>query len=341
MNVRDQPHLVEFVVFTAGQPGTVSSTCVDILKFENRVIANNILGALTATHELEDEFGGDSGAFDAGLAETDFGVDFYSLESHMVSIGERINALKETIVRRAPCYSLANGVWRLLRWSRSLTKLPPQELAVRQSAVSFETVGLSFEGVVAQPDATGGPWPGVVICHPHPQHGGSMDNNVVLALALGLAEEGFVTLRFNFRGVGGSQGEHAQGELEYQEALGALDLIKAWPDTRGKTGLIGYSFGSGVILRHEELQKEADALTLVSPALRYITDTPLKAGKKPALIVTGDRDRLVESEKLEEELASFSQVPECQVFDGVDHFWYGHEGRLVPEVARFFIEQLK
>ena len=212
---------------------------------------------------------------------------------------------------------------------------------MRQSAVSFQTAGLSFEGVIAQPDATGGPWPGVVICHPHPLHGGSMHNNVVLALALGLAEEGFVTLRFNFRGVGDSEGEHGQGETEYQEVLGALDLIKAWPDTRGKTGLVGYSFGSGVILRHEEVQKEADAVALVSPALRYISDTPLKTRKTPALIVAGDRDRIVDQDQLTEEFKTFDRQPESHIFEGVDHFWYGHEERLVPEVARFFIEQLK
>ena len=81
---------------------------------------------------------------------------------------------------------------------------------MRQSAVSFKTEGLTFEGVITQPDEGSGPWPGVVICHPHPLHGGSMDNNVVLALAMGLVEEGFVTLRFNFRGVGGSEGEHTE-----------------------------------------------------------------------------------------------------------------------------------
>lgn len=212
---------------------------------------------------------------------------------------------------------------------------------VRQSAVSFETSGLSFEGVVAQPDSQGGPWPGVVICHPHPQHGGSMHNNVVMALALGLAEEGFVTLRFNFRGVGESEGEHCQGESEFEEVLGALDLVKAWPDTKGKTGLVGYSFGAGVILRHESLYREANAVTLVSPALRYVQPSPLKQAKLPSLIVAGDRDRLIDQELLSTEIKTFEKEPESKVFEGVDHFWYGHEGRLVPEVARFFIENLK
>ncbi len=211
---------------------------------------------------------------------------------------------------------------------------------MRQSAVSFITEGLTFQGVMAQPDDASGPWPGVVICHPHPLHGGNMDNNVVLALALGLADEGFVTLRFNFRGVGGSEGEHTEGEKEHQEVLGALDLIKAWPDTNGKTGLTGYSFGTSVILGHGELYSEADAIVLVSPPFRAIEGTPLKESNVPVLITTGDRDKLVDSTQLDAELASFSQPPEFKLFDGVDHFWYGQESRLVPEVAKFFTGQL-
>ncbi len=212
---------------------------------------------------------------------------------------------------------------------------------MRQSAVSFQTEGLNFEGVVAQPDDRPGPWPGVVICHPHPLSGGSMDNNVVLALALGLVEEGFVTLRFNFRGVGGSEGEHTKGEKEFQEVLGALDLIKSWPDTNGKTGLAGYSFGTMVILGHSELHGEADAIALVSPPFQAVEGTSLKDSEVPALIVTGDRDKLVDSTQLDAELAGFRHSLQFEVFEGVDHFWYGQETRLVPEVGRFFTEQLK
>ena len=212
---------------------------------------------------------------------------------------------------------------------------------MRQSAVSFQTEGLNFEGVVAQPDDGPGPWPGVVICHPHPLSGGTMDNNVVLALALGLVEEGFVTLRFNFRGVGGSEGEHTKGEKEFQEVLGALDLIKSWPDTNGKTGLAGYSFGTMVILGHSELHGEADAIALVSPPFQAVEGTTLKESEVPALIVTGDRDKLVDSTQLDAELASFRHSLQFEVFEGVDHFWYGQETRLVPEVGRFFTEQLK
>ena len=212
---------------------------------------------------------------------------------------------------------------------------------MRQSAVSFETEGLTFEGVVAQPDDGSGPWPGVVICHPHPLHGGNMDNNVVIALALGLAQDGFVTLRFNFRGVGGSQGSHTKGESESEEILAALALIKEWPDTNVNIGLAGYSFGTSVILGHAELYSEVKAIALVSPPFRAVEGTSLKESQIPVLITTGDRDRLVDSTQLDSELASFLNAPEFKLFDGVDHFWYGQEARLVPEVGRFFSENLK
>ena len=104
---------------------------------------------------------------------------------------------------------------------------------MRQKAVMFQAHGLNFEGVVAEPDDPAGPVPGVLICHPGPLNGGNMDNNVVTAVAFALADEGFVTMRFNFRGVGNSDGEHSRGELEYQEAVAAMEFLKAWPGVDG------------------------------------------------------------------------------------------------------------
>ena len=153
---------------------------------------------------------------------------------------------------------------------------------MRQSAVSFKAKGLNFEGIVATPDDVGSGMPGVVICHPHPLYGGNMDNNVVLAVSFALAEQGFATIRFNFRGVGNSEGEHTKGEQEYQEVLGALDLLKSWPGVNGgKPGLVGYSFGTGIILGSAEVQKKAKSIALVSPNIRAIQDSPLKKSKTP------------------------------------------------------------
>ena len=213
---------------------------------------------------------------------------------------------------------------------------------MRQSAVSFQVKGLTFEGVMAQPEAAPTALPGVVICHPHPLYGGDMDNNVVLSVTSALVEYGFATLRFNFRGVGNSQGEHTKGESEYHEVLGALDLMKAWSGVDGRRiGLAGYSFGSSVILGNPVLQKRAEAIALISPSLQALEGSVLKGSKRPVLVITGDEDKLVQSAQLEAVLDSFSNQPSCEIVTGADHYWFGYEGQLAPKVVEFFAEKLK
>ena len=213
---------------------------------------------------------------------------------------------------------------------------------MRQSAVSFNVKGLSFEGVVAQPEEHDGSMPGVVICHPHPLYGGNMDNNVVLSLGFALAQEGFVTVRFNFRGVGNSDGEHTKGELEEQEVMGALELLKAWPgvDSR-RIGLAGYSFGSGVVLNNPKLHKNARAFALISPSLRNLEATELKKQDHPAFVIVGDQDKAFESEGYIPALDALSRPPSRAVVAGADHYWFDYEHQLTPPVVEFFAGALK
>ena len=213
---------------------------------------------------------------------------------------------------------------------------------MRQSAVSFKAKGMNFEGIVATPDDVGSPAPGVVICHPHPLFGGNMDNNVVIALSFSLVEQGFATIRFNFRGVGNSDGEHSKGEKEHEEVLGAFELLKAWPGVDGrKLGLVGYSFGTSVILGNSAVQKKAKSIALVSPNIRALSDTPLKKAKTPTFIITGSRDKLVEAEGLQDNLDAFAKPPQFEVINGADHFWGGMERQAVGPVAEFFVQHLK
>ena len=116
---------------------------------------------------------------------------------------------------------------------------------MRQRAVSINRGELRLEGVVGCPDEVSGPAPGVVICHPGPAGGGNMNNNLVLSLYFALIDNGFIALRFNFRGVGSSQGIHSQGEKEPEDAAAALELLAASPDVdRDRIGMPGYSFGT-------------------------------------------------------------------------------------------------
>ena len=212
---------------------------------------------------------------------------------------------------------------------------------MRQSAVSFEANGLKIEGVVAQPDAIAGPVPGVVICHPGPLNGGNMDNNVVVAVSVALVDEGFTTLRFNFRGVGNSQGEHAKGELEHQEALGAIEFLGKWPGVDGNNlGLAGYSFGTGIILCNPSLQEGAKVYALISPSIARLEESSLKSNQRPKLVISGDQDRLIQSPRLEAVLESFAQPFSCEFIPGADHYWAGHEEKMARRVGQFFSENL-
>lgn len=180
--------------------------------------------------------------------------------------------------------------------------------------------------------------PGVVVAHPHPQRGGSMDNNVVQALCVGLQEAGVASLRFNFRGVGRSEGVSGGGDAEPNDVLGALDFLIGHdsidPDA---IGLAGYSFGARASLAALPQQPGVRALMCVAAPLRE----PLPREQHPAcpfIVLVGDQDGLVADG--EERYASYFPDPNfVQVVPGPDHFWRGFED-IIADVARdFFSEQ--
>jgi hypothetical protein len=103
-----------------------------------------------------------------------------------------------------------------------------------------------LEALLEEPDeaATGM----ALVCHPHPQHGGTMHNKVVFRIARGLRRSGNVVLRFNYRGVNQSEGEYAHGEGEVDDARVAIELLRSrYPDL--PLTLAGFSFGSRIALR--------------------------------------------------------------------------------------------
>src|SRR5271155_4919422 len=108
--------------------------------------------------------------------------------------------------------------------------------------VSFRSGNLTLEGLLANPGANAR---AAVVCHPHPLYGGSMYNNVVDAVLEALWALNFATLRFNFRGVGGSEGEHAGGQGEVSDAIAAMNLILSREGVaRDGAVMAGYSFGA-------------------------------------------------------------------------------------------------
>src|SRR5450755_527807 len=104
-----------------------------------------------------------------------------------------------------------------------------------------------LEALLEEPEE-GEPREAALVCHPHPQHGGTMHNKVVYRIARGLRSAGAVVLRFNYRGVNLSEGEYAYGEGELEDARTALIYLRGrYPDL--PFTLAGFSFGSRIVLR--------------------------------------------------------------------------------------------
>jgi len=159
-----------------------------------------------------------------------------------------------------------------------------------------------------------------VICHPHPLYGGTMHNKVVHTLARALHEQGMPTLRFNFRGVGGSTGAYDDGRGESDDALAVIAWgRRRWPGA----GLVlaGFSFGAAVALRAASAADAAQLIT-VAPAVARL-GVALPRPDCPWLLVIGDADELVDCAEVRAWAGRFQPPPTLRVFAGGDHFFHG------------------
>jgi len=160
-----------------------------------------------------------------------------------------------------------------------------------------------------------------------------MFNNVVDALQGSLAGTGFSTLRFNFRGVGGSKGEYGDGALEVEDIRGAAAFIAQEVD--GPLYLAGYSFGAYVGLSGVASDDRVKALICISPPLAMYNFTALRDEGRPKLIVAGERDFICPVTELEALFLSLSQPKVLHICPGADHFWWGSEDRVADYVIDF------
>ena len=207
---------------------------------------------------------------------------------------------------------------------------------MRQTAVSFKSKGLTLEGVLTVPQGQTGPFPAAVLCHPHPLFGGTMDNNVIAAVAEALDGVGIATLRFNFRGVPPSEGKFDDDKGEQQDIRAALDILKRWSDIDGKRlALVGYSFGAQVILRGLGKYGAARVLALISPPLPAFDDSPIAKSSTAKLFLIGSGDRLIGPEQLRKRVAALPPPTEFREIPEADHMWRGHEHEAAEHVAEF------
>jgi len=187
--------------------------------------------------------------------------------------------------------------------------------------------------VLVEPAADpGGPL--CIICHPHPQYGGTLDNKVVYTLARAAQELGAVAVRFNFRGVGQSGGAFDHGVGEVDDLLAVVAWARAAYPGR-PLHLAGFSFGAAMALRGHVAAGAASLLLVAPPAgMGYLEQDA--APQLPWRVIHGSRDELVGLGVLRDWLtATAGDTPPLTVIDDADHFFHG---RLTPlrEAARAF-----
>ena len=176
-----------------------------------------------------------------------------------------------------------------------------------------------------------------LVCHPHPQHGGTMHTKAVYRIARGLRTAGAVVLRFNYRGVNLSEGEYAHGEGELEDARAALDYLRGrYPDL--PFTLAGFSFGSRIVLRLgcEGLRLGAMAarrVIAVGFPTTYKDNSYLKDCTVPKVFVQSTRDQYGPVSELEPLVASLAEPKKLVLVDAADHFFAGALPELEREIA--------
>jgi alpha/beta superfamily hydrolase len=213
--------------------------------------------------------------------------------------------------------------------------------AQRVSFASSDAPPLQLEGVLHRPDDNSGPYPAVLLCHPHSLMGGSMDVPVIMATAEELARRGVVALRFNFRGVGRSEGEFGEGVAEVADVKGAVDFLLAQDGVDSeRLYLMGYSFGASVGLQHVEKDLRiagivALCLPLGGMAIGSLDRDFWTRYARPKLFLAGDRDHICPLSELRPLVDSLPEPKELIVLKGADHFLWGREQEIARDVADF------
>lgn len=177
----------------------------------------------------------------------------------------------------------------------------------------------AIEAAIELPDAE--PRAGVaIVCHPHPLQGGTMHNKVVTMVSRSLVELGIATVRFNFRGVGASAGEHDEGRGETDDVL----AIGAWLQRERPTDavwLAGFSFGSYIALRAAKRLGVKQLIQIAPPVGRWAFEE-VELPECPWLVVQGEADEVVDPNAVYAWVASLAKPPTLVRMPDTSHFFH-------------------
>jgi alpha/beta superfamily hydrolase len=193
-----------------------------------------------------------------------------------------------------------------------------------------------LEALLEEPEALlnqTSPREAALVCHPHPQHGGTMHNKVVYRMARGLRRAGAVVLRFNYRGVNLSEGVYAHGEGELEDARCALHVLRQrYPDL--PVTLAGFSFGSRIALRLACGGESARRAIAVGFPTVYKDSAYLDRCAVPRVFIQSTRDEFGPAAELEALIAGLPEPKKLVFIEAQDHFFAGALEKLEDEIAR-------
>lgn len=190
--------------------------------------------------------------------------------------------------------------------------------------------------------------PVALVLHPHPKHGGTMNNKVAYSIYKSFAVNGFSTLRFNFRGVGKSEGTFDNGIGELTDAATCLDWLQKMNPDASTFWISGFSFGAWIALQLLMRRPELESFVTVSPPANMYDFSFLSPCPRGGLIIQGDEDSIVEEpavRKLADKLNMQKDIEiDYRVIRGGDHFFRGLGDQLdeyLDQYIKIYSEPLK
>ncbi len=172
----------------------------------------------------------------------------------------------------------------------------------------------------------------VVVTHPHPLYGGDMDNDVVYTITSAYRQAGYTTLRFNFRGVGRSEGRYSDGVGEQADVCAAVGELQA----RGHQDVIlsGYSFGVWVNALCAGTRLPGISMTMVAPPTAFMDFSAVTRLAGLATVITGSRDDIAPPEMLRRLTKLWNPGARLEILAGADHFYYGYLDQLAARLKQ-------
>lgn len=181
--------------------------------------------------------------------------------------------------------------------------------------------------------------PLAVILHPHPLQGGTMNNRIVYTLFQIYAKRGFSVLRFNFRGVGRSQGAFDQGQGELRDAASALDWMQSHNPNSARAWVAGFSFGSWIAMQLLMRRPEIEGFICAALPANLYDFTFLAPCPSSGLVVQGEHDAYVPIEPVTKLIHKLSHqrgiTIQHDIIPGADHFFSNHTDELAASVNAY------